>query len=386
MEDKPIAEQDIGKQLLRETAAYAESSVCRRKLLLHYFGEKYEQENCGKCDNCLKPQKKMEAKQKLIDVLQTVQSVKENYNEEYIYDIIMGNETEEILANRHDDLDQFGMADDDDDEDDRGEKWSNVIRCALLEGYLDRDVENRGALFVTPKGLEFLKQPTSFIVTVRNSEEEDDGEGDGGNVIEDGLNCAVDPVLFIQLKDLRKKMSKEHDLPPYVIFQDGSLEAMATTYPVTIEELQNIPGVGAGKANKFGAAFCALIKKHCDENEIERPEDVRVRTVANKSRLKVHIIQSIDRLVALDDIAEVNGIDFDELLDEVEAIVYSGTKINIDYFLSEVIDEDKRADIYAYFQESETDDLDEALDELGDEYTEEEIRLMRIKFLSDNAN
>lgn len=385
MEDKPLAEQDIGRQLLRETAAYAESSVCRRKLLLHYFGESYGQENCGNCDNCLKPQKKVEAKRQLVDVLQTVQNVKENYNEDYIYDIIMGNETEEILANKHDELDQFGLADDEDDEDEnRGQTWSAVIRGALLEGYLERDIENGGALHVTDAGLKFLQKPTSFTITIHTEEEEEEEEEN--EPIENGMSCAVDPALFLQLKDLRKKMSKEYNLPPYVIFQDGSLEAMATTYPISIEELQNIPGVGVGKANKYGASFCELIKRHCEENEIERPEDLRIRTVASKSKLKVHIIQSIDRLVALDDIAEVNGIDFDELLDEVEAIVYSGTKINIDYFLSEVIDEDKRADIYAYFQESETDDLDDALDELGDEYTEEEIRLMRIKFLSDNAN
>ena len=377
MEDKPLAEQDIGRQLLKETAAYAESSVCRRKLLLHYFGEEYNDENCGNCDNCLNPQKRVEAKQQLGHILNVILAVKENFDEDYILDIIMGRDTDEITAQKHDVIDQFGIGEDDDEK-----IWQSVLRQAVLSGYIEKDIENSGALKITEAGHTFLKKPTSFVVSIDNDFDEDDKE----SPIQSGANGAVDPALYQMLSDLRKRMSKDLELPPYIIFQDTSLEAMATTYPETIEELQNIPGVGVGKAKKYGKEFCELIKRHCEENEIERPDDLRIRTVANKSKLKVAIIQSIDRLVALDDIAEVNGMDFDELLDEIEAIVYSGTKINIDYFLNEVIDDDKIEEIYEYFQESETDDIDEAIEELGDDFSEEEIRLVRIKFISDNAN
>jgi ATP-dependent DNA helicase RecQ len=377
MEDKPLAEQDIGRQLLKETANYAESSVCRRKLLLHYFGEEYDEENCGNCDNCLNPKKRVEAKQQLIKVLDIVLAIKEEFDEDYVLDIIMGRETEEIMAHKHDELDLFGVGEDDDEK-----IWQSVIRQGVLSGYMDRDIENSGALKVSAAGHKFLKQPKSFLVSIDNDFDDDDKE----EPIENGAACAVDPALYQMLKDLRKRMSKDLNLPPYVIFQDSSLEAMATTYPETIEELQNIPGVGVGKAKKYGKPFCDLITRHCQENEIERPDDLRVRTVADKSKLKVSIIHSIDRMVALDDIAEVNGIDFDELLDEIEAIVYSGTKINIDYFLNDIMDEDRINDIYEYFRESETDNLDDAIEELGDDYSEEEIRLVRIKFISDNAN
>ena len=377
MEDKPLSEQDIGRQLLKETASYAESSVCRRKLLLHYFGEEYNEENCGNCDNCLNPQKRVEAKQQLAHILEIVLAIKENFDEDYVLDLVMGRDTDEIIAQKHDVLELFGIGEDDDEK-----IWQSVLRQAVLMGYLEKDIENSGVLKITPIGYAFLKKPVSFVVTVDNDFDEEEKD----SPIQSGANGAVDPVLYQMLNDLRKRMSKDLELPPYIIFQDTSLEAMATTYPETIEELQNIPGVGVGKAKKYGKEFCELIRRHCEENEIERPDDLRIRTVANKSKLKVSIIQSIDRLVALDDIAEVNGIDFDELLDEIEAIVYSGTKINIDYFLREVIDDDKIDEIYEYFQESETDDLNEAIEELGDDFTEEEVRLVRIKFISDNAN
>ncbi len=377
MEDKPLSEQDIGRQLLKETASYAESSVCRRKLLLHYFGEEYNEENCGNCDNCLNPQKRVEAKQQLAHILEIVLAIKENFDEDYVLDLVMGRDTDEIIAQKHDVLELFGTGEDDDEK-----IWQSVLRQAVLMGYLEKDIENSGVLKITPIGYAFLKKPVSFVVTVDNDFDEEEKD----SPIQSGANGAVDPVLYQMLNDLRKRMSKDLELPPYIIFQDTSLEAMATTYPETIEELQNIPGVGVGKAKKYGKEFCELIRRHCEENEIERPDDLRIRTVANKSKLKVSIIQSIDRLVALDDIAEVNGIDFDELLDEIEAIVYSGTKINIDYFLREVIDDDKIDEIYEYFQESETDDLNEAIEELGDDFTEEEVRLVRIKFISDNAN
>ncbi|MGX8682674.1 MAG: DNA helicase RecQ, partial [Bacteroidales bacterium] len=371
MQGKPVAEQEIGKQLLQETAAYAESSVCRRKTLLHYFGEEYKEANCGNCDNCLNPKKQVEAQDLLCTVIDTVFAVKENFKQDYIVDIIKGNETNEVLDHHHEDLETFGSGMGEEDR-----VWNNVIRQALIDGYLSKDVENYGLIKVTSAGKKFLKHPKSFKIV----EEGDFEEAEEEAPMHGGASLALDPTLFSMLKDLRKKMSKQLNLPPYVIFQDPSLEAMATTYPVTLEELQNIPGVGAGKAKRYGEDFCKLIKRHCEENEIERPEDLRVRTVANKSKLKVSIIQAIDRQVALDDIASSKGMEFDELLDEVEAIVYSGTKINIDYFLREVVDEDHMLDIYDYFQESETDDLEAAFDELGEDYTEEEIRLVRIKF------
>ena len=377
MEDKPLAEQDIGRQLLKETQAYAESSVCRRRLLLHYFGEEFEEENCGMCDNCLNPKKKVEAKDQLCNVIEIVRDIKENFDEDYVLDVIFGRETEEVMAHQHDELDLFGIGEDDDEK-----LWVSVVRQAVLSGYLEKDIENSGAIKVTAAGAKFLKKPTSFMVTEDNDFDEDNGEVN----MDKSASGAVDPVLFQMLKDLRKRLSKNMKIPPYVIFQDASLEAMATTYPETIEELQNIPGVGVGKAKNYGKEFCELIKRHCEENEIERPEDLRIRTVVNKSKLKVNIIHCIDRLVALDDIAVANGLDFSELLTEVETIVYSGTKINIDYFLKEVMDEDHLNDIYEYFKESETDSLDDAMNELGDDYSEEEVRLVRIKFLSDMAN
>ena len=376
MQGKPISEQEIGKQLLLETAAYAESSLCRRKILLHYFGEEYTEDNCGNCDNCLNPKKQVEAQDSLCAVIETIIAVKENFKQDYIVDILLGKETSEVLAHKHEDLEVFGSGEDE-------RLWNAVIRQALIAGYLSKDVENYGLLKVTPEGHKFLKKPKSFKIV-------EDADFDDEDVEEvpmrSGASCAVDPVLFSMLKDLRKKMSKKLDVPPYVIFQDPSLEAMATIYPVTLEELQNIPGVGAGKAKRYGQEFCELIKKHCEENEIDRPEDLRVRTVANKSKLKVSIIQSIDRKVALDDIAVAKGIEFNELLDEIEAIVYSGTKLNIDYFLNDVMDEDHMLDIYDYFKESTTDKIDDAMDELGADYTEEEIRLVRIKFISEMAN
>ena len=377
MQGKPVAEQEIGKQLLLETAAYAESSVCRRKSLLHYFGEDYTEDNCGNCDNCLNPKKQVEAQDLLCAVIETITAVKENFKVDYIIDVLQGRETSEVLAHRHEDLEVFGSGMGEEDK-----KWNSVIRQALIAGYLSKDVENYGLLKVTPDGHKFLKKPKSFKITEDNDFEEVEEEIPARG----GASCAVDPALYSMLKDLRKKLSKKLEVPPYVIFQDPSLEAMATIYPVTLEELQNIPGVGAGKAKRYGEEFCKLIKRHCEENEIERPEDLRVRTVANKSKMKVAIIQAIDRKVALDDIALSKGIEFEELLDEVEAIVYSGTKLNIDYFLDEIMDEDHMLDIYDYFKESTTDDVEVALEELGSEFNEDEIRLVRIKFISEMAN
>jgi ATP-dependent DNA helicase RecQ len=377
MEGKPVAEQDIGRQLLAETAAYAETSVCRRKMLLHYFGETYTKDNCGNCDNCLHPKTQIEAKDQLVTVLNAILAVKENFRADYIIDFIIGKETDEIVAHHHEELENFGAGADDDDK-----IWNPVIRQALIAGYLYKEVENYGLLKVTAAGKKFLKSPESFMI-VKDTEFQDDGEA----IEHEGGISALDPTLSAMLRDLRKKVSKKLQRPPYVIFQDVSLEQMATDYPMTLEELKNIQGVGEGKVKQpYAKEFVDLIRQYCEENGIERQVDLRVRTVAKKSMLKVKIIQSIDRQIALDDIASAQGIDFDELLDEVEAIVYSGTKLNIDYFLEEVMDEDHIDDIYDYFCESDTDKLSVAQDELGDEYSEEEIRLVRIKFLSEMAN
>ena len=377
MEGKPVAEQDIGRQLLSETAAYAETSVCRRKVLLHYFGEEYPEDNCGNCDNCLHPKAKVEARDELGLLLEVVGTIKEHFKADYVIDVLTGRETDEVVAHKHNVLDCFGCGLEHD-----ARFWNAVVRQALIAGYLEKEIENYGILKLTAKGRKFMKNPESFKVSEDNEfeEEEDDGTHPGSGT------GAADLVLFNALKDLRKKMSKKLDVPPYVIFQDPSLEAMATVYPISIEELQNIPGVGAGKAKRYGKEFCDMIRQYCEENVIERPEDSRVRTVANKSKLKVSIIQSIDRKVALDDLASAKGLDFCELLDEIEAIVYSGTKLNIDYFLDDVMDEDHVADIYDYFRTSETDSLSVAMDELGGDYTEEDVRLVRIKFISEMAN
>lgn len=376
MEDKTATEQEIGRQLLKEISNYAESSVCRRKFLLHYFDEEYDIENCGNCDNCLNPKKKMDAKDKLCDILKLVIAIKENFDEDYILNIINGKEQEDILINGHDELDQYGIA-----EESEELIWKSVLRQGIVSGYMKKDIENLGAIKITPAGKKFLKNPETFMVTEDNEFEEN---AKPENIQTGG--CAGDPVLYQMLKDLRNKMAEKLDIPPYVIFQDPSLEAMATTYPINMDELKNIVGVGTGKASKYGTEFCDLIRRYCSENEIERPDDIRVRTIANKSKLKISIIQCIDRHVALDDIAESNGIDFYKLLDETESIVYSGTKLNIDYFLEEVIEDDKIEEIYNYFKKSKTDNLKDAMDTLGDDFSDIEIRLVRLKFISEMAN
>ena len=377
MEGKPVAEQDIGRQLLVETAAYAETSVCRRKMLLHYFGEEYDKDNCGNCDNCLHPKTKIEAQEQLVIVLNSILAIKENFRSDYVIDFVTGKETDEILAHHHEEQELFGAGADDDEK-----IWNPVIRQALIAGFLKKEVENYGLLKVTSAGKKFLKSPSSFMI-VKDAEFSDDDEP----VDQEGGVSALDPVLSAMLRDLRKKVSKRLQRPPYVIFQDVSLEQMATDYPVTLEELKNIQGVGEGKVKQpYAKEFVELIARYCEENEIERQVDMRVRTVAKKSVLKVKIIQSIDRQVPLDDIADSQNIDFEELLDEVEAIVYSGTRLNIDYFLEEVMDEDHIDDIYDYFAESDTDKLSVAQEELGEDYSEDEIRLVRIKFISEMAN
>ena len=376
MEGKPVAEQDIGRQLLQETAAYAESSVCRRKMLLHYFGEEYNKESCHNCDNCLHPKEKIEASKALLVILKSILAIKENFRQEYIIDFVKGRGTDDIVSHHHDQLEEFGSG-----EDENPKLWNPVIRQALIAGYLKKDVENYGLLKVTAGGRRFVKKTEEFFIVMDN-EFKDDYEEESG----DSVAAALDPELFVMLKNLRKSMAQKLNIPGYVIFQDQSLEQMATMYPVTNDELQQIQGVGAGKAKRYGKEFLQLIKRHCEENGIERAEELRVRTVAKKSVTKVKIIQSIDRQVALDDLADALGMELAELLDEIEAIVYSGTKINIDYFIEDVIDDDHIDDIYDYFNESETDKLEDAIEELGEDYSEDEIRLVRIKFLSEMAN
>lgn len=376
MEGKPVAEQDIGRQLLQETAAYAESSVCRRKMLLHYFGEDYPKDNCSNCDNCLHPKVKIDATKETVIVLRAVKALKEDFRSDYVIDFVKGRDTDDIKDHKHDLLPEFGEGEDCDIK-----IWNPVIRQSIIAGFLKKDVENYGVLKITKGGLDFIKNPYTFMV-VKDAEFSEDDDDEVG----ERQTAALDPELFAMLQDLRKDTSRKLGIPPYVIFQDVSLEQMATVYPISLEELVNIPGVGVGKAHRYGKEFIALIKRHCEENDIERPEDLRIRTVPKKSMLKVKIIQSIDRKMPLDDIADAQNIDFEDLLTEIEAIVYSGTKLNIDYFLEDVMDDDHIDDIYEYFRESETDDLEVAMDELGEDYTEDEVRLVRIKFFSELAN
>ncbi len=378
MQGKPIAEQEIGKQLLLETVSYAESSVCRRKLLLHYFGEEYQKDNCEACDNCLHPKSQFEGNEAVVNVLETVLAVKEKFKADHIANILSGKVTSAIKSYKHHKLEFFGLGED------RDEKfWNMVVRQALIAKLLTKDIENYGLLKVTPKGLDFLENPTSFML----AEDHDYADTTDEENAFGARTAAVDEELFSILKDLRKKISKLKEVPPFVIFQDPSLEDMAIQYPITLDELQNISGVGAGKAQRYGAEFIEIIKKYVDEKEIIRPLDMVVKSVVNKSGIKVSIIQSIDMKRPLEDVAEMKGLEMDELLSEIEAIVNSGTRINLDYYINAFIDEERQHDIYSYFKdEAESDSLEEAINELGNEFEEEEIRLMRIKFLSEMGN
>ena len=377
MQGKPVAEQEIGKQLLLETQSYAEASTCRRRSLLFYFGEQFQEDNCHNCDNCLNPKKKVEAKEDLCAVLETVIALKEKFKAEYVSDIVLGRTTPTVKSYGHDELEVFGCEKGADDR-----LISAVIRQATQMGYLERDIENYGTLSITAKGKKFLSKPESFKV-VEDSEFSEEPEPE---MLKSGASCAADTELFSILKDLRKKVAKQQGLPPYVIFQDPSLEAMATTYPISIEELQNIPGVGIGKAKRYGADFIKLIKRHVEENEIERPEDLRVRSIPDKNSTKLYIITLIDRKIPLEEIAHSKGLEFSELIDEIEAIVYSGTKININYYIDEIIDEDSQEELFDFFRDGETDDLNKAYREFGSDFTEDEIRLAHIKFVSEMGN
>lgn len=375
MQGKPIAEQEIGKQLLLETVSYAESSTCRRKILLHYFGEEYPIENCEACDNCLHPKTQFEGSEYVVNVLETVLAVKEKHKADHIAKILAGVLNSAIKSYKHQKLETFGI-----DEEKDEKFWNMVVRQALIEKLLSKDIENYGLLSLTSKGHAFLEKPYSLML----NEDHDYTDGDDEEASFGARTAATDEELLSILKDLRKKLAKQADQPPYTIFQDPSIEEMAIQYPVTIEELQNITGIGAGKAQRYGKEVVSVIKQYVADKEILRPQDMVVKSVVNKSGLKVYIIQSIDRKMPLEDIAEAKGLEPEELLTELEAIVSSGTKLDIDYYVNAAIDEDRQNDIYSFFMdEAQTGTLDEAIKELSGEFEEEEIRLMRIKVLSD---
>jgi len=375
MQGKPIAEQEIGKQLLLETVSYAESSTCRRRILLHYFGEEYTQDNCEACDNCLHPKTQFEGSEYVVNVLETVLAVKEKHKADHIAKILAGTLNSAIKSYKHNKLETFGI---DEEKDERF--WNMVIRQALINKLLNKDIENYGLLGLTPKGHQFLEKPESFLL----NEDHDYTESEDEEASFGARTAAADEELLSILKDLRKKISKQAGQPPYNIFQDPSLEEMAIQYPVTLEELQNITGIGAGKAQRYGKEVVEVIQNYVAEKEIIRPQDMVVKSVVNKSGLKVYIIQSIDRKMPFEDIADAKGIEYDDLLSEIEAIVGSGTKLNIEYYINTVIDEDRQQDIYSYFmEEAETGSLEEAIRELAGEFEEEEIRLVRIKVLAE---
>ncbi|MEP7262946.1 MAG: DNA helicase RecQ [Bacteroidota bacterium] len=381
MKGKPVAEQEIGKQLLLDTVGYAETSVCRRRVLLHYFGEKYLQDNCQSCDNCLHPKQMVEAQDELEMMLEAVLAVKEKHQSEHVVNVLVGKTDQAVKTYKHDKLEVFGEGADKDER-----FWTALIRQALLAGFLTKDIDNYGLLKMTDGGQAYLKNPTTFKIALdanfENTETDDDDDFGGA-----GGGGAADEQLFAMLKDLRKIEAKRLNLPPFVIFQDPSLEEMATNYPINMEEMKTITGVGNGKASKYGVPFINMINKYVEENEIERPNDLIVKSVANKSVLKVYIIQNIDRKISLNDMSRAKGISLSDLLTEIETIVSSGTRIDINYYINEIIDEDRQEEVYDYFRTAETDSVQEALVDLGeDDYTQDDIRLMRIKFMSELGN
>ena len=385
MQGKPLSEQEIGKQLLLETVAYAESNRCRRKILLNYFGEDYPQENCGNCDNCLHPKKLFEGQEYLATVLELVDSMKENFKVDHLANILAGETNSIIKSYKHHLSEFFGMGKD------KGVKfWIAIIRQAVVMHFLHKDLEQYGLISITPEGKEFLEHPHSVMMAedreFADGDEEEDEDSAAISAVRHGGGVG-DPALFAMLKDLRKDMSRKLKLPGFVIFTDPSLEDMSIHYPITLDELKNCQGVGEGKARKFGKEFINLIAKYVEENDIQRPEDIVVKSIVNKSANKVYIIQSIDRKIPLEDIAEARNMEFSEILDELEAIVAAGTRIDINYYIRQAVDDDKVEDIYDYFkEEAETDSIADAVKELGPDYQEEEIRLVRIKFLSEVAN
>lgn len=382
MDSKQVVEQEIGRHLLQETAAYAESSICRRKMLLKYFGEDYPKDNCGGCDNCLHPKTKIKANKELSCVLKSILALKESFHVPYVIDFLKGRSTDDIESHKHNLLKEFACGKGSNDK-----IWNPVIRQAIIDGYIKKDIETYGNLKITASGKQWLKTYTEepdksadFYVT------EDNNYNDNSAETSSGTTSALDPTLFAMLKDLRKSEAAKHGVQPYIVFMETSLEQMATMYPTTLQELQAIQGVGQGKAKRYGEPFCQLIKKYCEENDITRPEDMRVRSVAKNSMQKLKIVQCIDRKMPLGDIASSMGIKFTDLLDELEAIVYSGTRVNLDYYIEDTMDEDQIDDIYQYFSEAETDALKEAYKEFDGSYDDNDIRLIRLKYISENAN
>lgn len=375
MDSKQANEQEIGRHLLQETAAYAESSICRRKMLLKYFGEDYPKDNCGNCDNCLHPKKKIEASKGLEAMITAILALKENYRSKYVFDFIKGRATDDLEAHKHHLLPDFGCGEGMNDR-----LWNPILRQAIVDGYLKKDIETYGNLKVTAAGKRWMKQHGDFFVTEDNTFNDENPEGPSSGA------GALDPTLFAMLKDLRKSEAKKHGVQPYIVFMEGSLEQMATIYPMTLQELLNVQGVGQGKAKRYGQPFCDLIKKYCEDNDIERPIDMRVRSVAKNSMRKLKIVQCVDRKIPLNDVAKSLGIKFEELLDELEAIVYSGTKLDIEYYVSDIMDDDEYDDIYSYFEEAETDDIEEAFNEFAGDYSDDNIRLVRLMYISENAN
>lgn len=386
MQGKPVSEQEIGKQLLLETVTYAESNRCRRKIILNYFGEEYHEENCGNCDNCLHPKKMFNGQEEMLIVIELVKSMKELFKAEHLANILAGVSNSLIKSYEHHKHELYGIGKD------KGARfWLAVIRQGIILHLLDKEVEQYGLIFVTQEGEEFFRNPYQIMLTEdREFTDGDEDDEDDEVIIGNSKNAATggaDPVLFAMLKDVRHSLSKRLNLPPFVIFTDPSLEDMSLQYPITVDELKNCQGVGEGKAKKYGKEFLALIEKYVEENEIDRPNDIVIKSVVNKSANKVYIVQSIDRKIPLEDIADTKKLDMLELIEEIETIVHSGTKINIDYYLRQAIDEDKIDDIYEYFRhEATSDSVLEAMKELGPDYSEEEVRLVRIKFMSELAN
>ena len=380
MQGKPIAEQEIGKQLLMETVAYAESNSCRRKLLLNYFGETYETENCGACDNCLHPKKQFDGKEEMSLVLELIETLPERFKMEHLANILAGETNSIIKSYKHDKLELFGAG-----KDHSVKFWNAVIHQGLVLHFLHKDIESYGLVSTTSRGRDFLENPYTLMLTEDREFADGEDDDDDAAVLRGG--GGGDPTLLAMLKDLRKDVARKRGLQPWVIFGDPSLEDMSIMYPITVDELKNCQGVGEGKAKKFGKEFLELIAKYVEENEIERPDDFVMKSIVNKSVNKVFIIQSIDRKLPLEDIADAKGLEMEELLDEIEAIVYSGTKLHLDYYLEQTLDEDVIEEIYDYFHdEAESDDLATVMEDLKDDYDEMEVRLVRIKFLCEVAN
>jgi len=376
MQGKPVAEQEIGKQLLLETVSYAESSLCRRTVLLHYFGETYTTTNCGNCDNCLHPKKEFEGKAYLVTALKLILTTKEKFKVDHLVDVLTGNASAQVKSYKHDTIKEFGIGKDKD-----SHFWNMVFRRALINHYIEKDIEQYGIIKISKTGRNFIENPVDFMLM-------DDHNFDNCEdiVVQKAGSSALDQTLFSMLKDLRKEISKKNDIPPFVIFQDPSLEDMCVNYPITVEELAEIQGVGKGKAKRYGKQFIELINKYVDDNEIERPQDFIVKTIVDKSKYKVHIIQHIDRKMNLKDLAESQGMNYETLIKEMESIVFSGTKLDIRYYLDEILDEDQQDEIFDYFNEANSDNINEAFEEFEGDYSENELRLMRISFHSELGN